>query len=209
VKPLLSLGQSSAGNWRKPGQGRVYYRHKATPFDQVPTDALVFGLTNSWPDWSATYRADIPEDTGTAADMGGGAIGPRAKPGCAIQLSQLADLQSQMTHFDEEQMQLANKLRLLYVMHDETSVLSYLRTHRRIPELLVEAIAQLRLCFGDPPISLSAKTDENAWEMLYATVQWSGEPKDALAALDRFDDAWWLANSYPAGTALTFTYELV
>jgi hypothetical protein len=141
--------------------------------------------------------------------VAGVAIVAKAKPGSTIQLSQLADLRSQITRSEEEKTEFAGKLGNLYVIHDEPSVLNYLRTHRRIPQLLVEAIAQLRLYFGNPPISLSTKTDENGWEMLYAAVQWSGAPKRALAALDRFDDAWWLANSDPASTDLTFTYELV
>lgn len=45
--------------------------------------------------------------------------------------------------------------------------------------------------------------------MLYASVQWPGEPEDAMKALNAFDAAWWLNNSYPAGANLTFTYRLV
>lgn len=45
--------------------------------------------------------------------------------------------------------------------------------------------------------------------MLYVKAMWPGEPRDALAALDQFEDVWWIANSYPAGTTLTFTYSLV
>jgi hypothetical protein len=130
-------------------------------------------------------------------------------PSGRVQLSDLADLDSQVLRFEAQHDQLMGEIRRLYVMADERSVADYLRSHRRVPQLLVDAVPSLRRFFENAPISLLAKSDENGWDMLYATVQWPGEPQDALAALDRFDDAWWLANSYPAGTTLTFTYKLV
>ncbi len=134
---------------------------------------------------------------------------PAAEPERRIQLSELAGLDAQMIRFEAQHDQLMDEIRRLYVMPDERSVSDYLRGHRRVPQLLADSVPQLRRFFGDAVLSLRATSDENGWDMLYAIVQWPGEPQDALTALDRFDDAWWLANSYPAGTSLTFTYKLV
>lgn len=105
--------------------------------------------------------------------------------------------------------QLRDDIRRLFVVADERSVFDYLRSHRRVPSLLIESVPHLRRLFGDAALSLRATSDEDGWDMLYATVRWAGEPEDALRALDRFDDEWWLAHSYPAGKSLTFTYDLV
>jgi hypothetical protein len=114
-----------------------------------------------------------------------------------------------MERYENEHLKLIDKIRSLYVMRDEASVSDFLRRHRRLPALLADAEPHLRQFFKDSVLSLRTTTDEHGWEMLYALVQWAGEPDDALNALDAFDDAWWLANSYPAGSSLTFTYRLV
>jgi hypothetical protein len=114
-----------------------------------------------------------------------------------------------MERYENEHLKLIDKIRSLYVMRDEASVSDFLRRHRRLLPLLADAEPRLRQFFKDSVLSLRTTTDEHGWEMLYALVQWTGEPDDALRALDAFDDAWWLANSYPAGSSLTFTYRLI
>jgi len=130
-------------------------------------------------------------------------------PPSRVQLSELAELEAQMERYEVEHSELINEIRRLYVIEDEASVSEFLRRHRRLSQVLVDAEPHLRQFFKDAVLVLRTTSDEHDWDMLYALVQWSGEPDDALLALDAFDDAWWLANSYPAGSFLTFTYRLV
>jgi hypothetical protein len=125
------------------------------------------------------------------------------------QLANLIALEEQMARFEAEHALLVTEVRRYYVMPDELSVRDFLRNHRRIPPLLLEALPHLRRFFANTIFTLRATSDENGWQMLYVGALWPGEPRDALAALNQFDDAWWIANSYPAGTSLTFTYKLV
>ena len=126
-----------------------------------------------------------------------------------IQLSELAGLEAQMAQYQNEHRKLIGAVRSLYVFQDEALVTEYLERHRSLPPLLAEAERHLRQFFKDSVLSLSATSDEHGWDMLYAFVHWSGEPDVAIDALHRFDESWWLANSYPAGSSLTFTYRLV
>ena len=124
-------------------------------------------------------------------------------------LDELAGLEAQMARFEGEQDELIDRIRTLYVIPDERSVISYLRAHRRIPQLIAEAAPHLGVYFGDVVLSLRAVADERGWEMLYVFVQWEGEPEEALARLNAFDDAWWLRNSSTTAVSVTFTYNLV
>jgi len=125
-----------------------------------------------------------------------------------IQLSELADLEAQMGRYEGEHRNLIEKIKSVYVLEDEVAVWEFLNTHRRLAPVLVLAEPHLRRCFGDAVLSLRSNSDEHGWEMLYTFVQWPGSPEQAMQALDAFDDEWWLANSYPAGSNLTFTYRL-
>jgi hypothetical protein len=134
---------------------------------------------------------------------------PAAAPLPRTQVSELTELEAQMERYENEHGKLIDKIRSLYVMQDDASVSDFLCRHRRLPPVLAEAEPHLREFFKDSVLSLRATSDENGWEMLYAFVHWPGEPNDAMHALDAFDDTWWLANSYPVGSSLTFTYRLV
>jgi hypothetical protein len=118
-------------------------------------------------------------------------------------------LEDQMLNFEVQFAASITDVQRHYVMPADSSVIDFLRSHRRIPQLLIEALKPLRQFFDDSILALRATSDENGWEMLYVNILWPGEPHCALEALDKFDDSWWLANSYPAGLNLTFTYKLL
>lgn len=134
---------------------------------------------------------------------------PARTPDHTIQLSELAEIDAQMARYDDEYRQLIERIRVLYVFQDEETIAGFLRSHRRIPILLINAEPQLRRVLGHVVLSLRATTDEHGWQMLYVSALWPGEPEEALRALDSFDEKWWLAHSYPVGSSLTFTYRLV
>lgn len=134
---------------------------------------------------------------------------PADRPTLIIQASELANLDEQMTRYEAEYQHMIGRLRNLYVLEDEQQTMGFLNGHRSIPQLLVDAEPQLRRFFQNAVLSLRTSSDDHGWEMLYVLILWAGGPDEAIRALDSFDDAWWLAHSYPAGSSLTFTYRLV
>jgi len=92
----------------------------------------------------------------------------------------------------------------------DSQVMTFLNDHRTLPQLLLEAVPQLKMSFGSGAIfALRAPIDEAGARALYAVAMWPGKVTDARKALARFDDTWWLANLRRASGYLTFTYELV
>ena len=126
-----------------------------------------------------------------------------------IQLAELAHLEDQMARYREDHRKIIETLRSLYVFQDDATISQFLQSHKTVAPVLAEAERHLRQFFGDAILVLRSTTDDQGWDMLYATVQWPGEPADAVIALNAFDNAWWLANSYPVGSNLTLTYRLV
>lgn len=72
-----------------------------------------------------------------------------------------------------------------------------------------QALPHLREHFGNIVFALRATSDEYGWQRLYVDALWPGDSTDAFLAIDRFQDAWWIANSHMTAGHLTFTYRLV
>jgi len=98
-------------------------------------------------------------------------------------------------------------LRTSYVFADE-SVARFLSKHRALPSVLSDAVEPLRRFFGtDKIFRLEVSTDEDELRTLYVVVRWTGTAEEAVAAIDRFDDAWWLEHMTPAVSNLSFTCD--
>jgi hypothetical protein len=120
------------------------------------------------------------------------------------------DLENQMADFEAQHEAAITELRKQYVLPIDSSVVDFLRQQRTIPQLLNLAVPQLKLHFGvDTIFTLRAPIDESGARTLYAVAMWPGKARDAKNAIDKFDDAWWIANSRQASGNLYFTYELV
>jgi hypothetical protein len=131
---------------------------------------------------------------------------PDPKQGVAI----LDDLEKQMAAFAAEYETVLEEVRKHFVLPTDSSVGTFLFEHRTLPQILLEAVPQLRACFGvDALFNLRAPIDESGSRTLYAVAMWPGNIQDVHQALARFDDTWWIAHSRKASGYLTFTYELV
>lgn len=124
-------------------------------------------------------------------------------------ISILAKLEDQMVSFESEHRSAVAELARNYIFSQETSVEEFLRSHRTLPQLLVAALPYLRQQFGSIVFSLRTVSDEYGWQTMFVDALWPGLAADALAALDRFEDEWWIANSSAAAGCLNFTYRLV
>jgi hypothetical protein len=131
----------------------------------------------------------------------------RAEP--RLQRDFLRDIERQMAAFEADHRAFVNEIRKNYVLPKDSSVADFLDAHRTIPALLMQAVPHLREFFGTTVFALRASSDEYGWQTLYADAMWPGDAHDAVVAIDRFEDAWWIANSDAASGSLTFTYRLV
>ncbi len=122
----------------------------------------------------------------------------------------LSDLEDQMAGFEAEHEALVKEVRKYYVLPADSSVLSFFRRHRTLPQLLLQAAQQLKEHFGANAVfTLRAPVDESGSQTLYAVAMWPGNVRNVRDSLAKFDDEWWIANSRQAAGYLTFTYELV
>jgi hypothetical protein len=121
----------------------------------------------------------------------------------------LQSYERQMIYFAAEQEADLKRLRAEYVFDGSPAVSDFLKTHRALPGLLLEAVAPLRRSFGAGPIlHLRVQTD-NGSRTLCALVFWKGALSSAKTFLEVFDNTWWLANSHRASGNVTFDFELV
>ena len=127
-----------------------------------------------------------------------------------IQQSVLDELERQMARFEVEYRNQLADLRRSYVFVNDPHLESFLRDHRTLAQILLEALPQLRQHFGnDTVICLKAPIDASGEQTLFAVVMWPGATKDVRAAIASFDETWWLGNVRRASGNLTITYELV
>lgn len=122
----------------------------------------------------------------------------------------LTEYEIQMTRFAVEQEEDFKKLRKEYVLVEGPSVEAFLRGHRSLIEVLLDAAAQIKACFGvDNVLQLRLGGEEgDAPNLVYGVIQWSGSLDAARAALDAFDESWWVANVRKASGRVVFDFEL-
>lgn len=133
-----------------------------------------------------------------------------SKPEPKKQRSIFKDLEQQMAQFEADHEAIVAELQKRYVLLNDPSVKGFFLTHRTAAELLIQAVPRLQEYFGAGTVfSLRTTVDEYGAQTLYAVVMWPGDVRDVRAALENFDEHWWIANSRRAAGDLTFTYELV
>ena len=122
----------------------------------------------------------------------------------------LNEYERQMTQFAVEEEEDLKRLRKEYVLVSGPSVEVFLRSHRSLIEILLDAAAQIRARFGaDIVLQLRLSGEEGEVpNLVYGVIQWSGSLDTARAALDAFDESWWIENVRRASGRIVFDYEL-
>ena len=110
--------------------------------------------------------------------------------------------------FNMHQEQLA-ELRKTFVFENASAVASFMRDHRTAPQILLEAIPQLRKHFGSTTVfMLRTRIEEDGYRELHVLAKWPGNARAAMNALDSFNKDWWISNFQASGRQFHFTYEL-
>lgn len=132
-----------------------------------------------------------------------------ARPTLQLRSDSFAECEQQIVRFEADYWKVVREIRRKYVFVNDDEVEEFLRFHRTVPELLIEALPFLRAHIGDVLFTLRSTSDEYGWQLLYVVTVWPGQAQDVITAIDRFEDAWWIANSHRAFGSLNFTYQLV
>jgi hypothetical protein len=97
-----------------------------------------------------------------------------------------------------------------YFLVQPEQVVEFVREHRALPTLLQEAAPKLKESFGADTIlklELGANGDEGS--VLRLLAMWPGSLASANAALQAFDESFWIANCARASGYLVIDRELV
>jgi hypothetical protein len=88
-----------------------------------------------------------------------------------------------------------NDVAVLYRMRDEESVKAYLRSHSTLIPILREARAHIVAVFGpevEADLRLPSFVDSDYGGDLLAMIQCHSDADEALDALDKLWDVWWM-----------------
>lgn len=125
------------------------------------------------------------------------------------QKSPFDDIDRRVSEEVAKQQNALREIKKSFVFRDDDVVAEFLRSHRTVPQLLQEARSQLVKFFGqDAVFGLKVLTEEDGSRELYIVAEWSGPAREAMNALDRFIDGWWIEQSGPAASRVNVTYEL-
>ena len=97
-----------------------------------------------------------------------------------------------------------------YAFRRPLEVSEFLEAHPFLLPLLVEAYDKIVECFGPhPEVILEVVTDPEAMDgrSLFAFIQTSLSPEEALSKLDRLDQEWWLDSSARSENSLCIHVE--
>jgi hypothetical protein len=125
-------------------------------------------------------------------------------------LGGIAGYETQMADFFQICKEQFEVLRTNYVFDPADGVRSFLEGHRAVSEVLMEAVTELRRCFGSNAIlQLQLLDNEGTSAAIYGIVLWQGDLQSARAALQTFDETWWIESSRRAAGRIVFDYQLV
>lgn len=121
----------------------------------------------------------------------------------------LNEYEQEMARFTMEQAADLEKLKREYVFEDVAVTESFIRNHRSIVEVLLDAVPHLRRCFGsETTLKIGVVFEDAGPTTASAVALWKGPLASARESLAKFDESWWLENVKRARGRILFDYEL-
>jgi hypothetical protein len=135
----------------------------------------------------------------------------QSAPETISQQSNIIDnLECEMARYNDSHNATILEVGRQYMMPRDNSVRDFLNSHRILPQLLLDAFPFLQGTFPHTAVfALRTTSDEYGWRRLFVDALWPGDAADAYAAIDRFEDDWWVSHCHMASGCLNFTYRLV
>jgi hypothetical protein len=124
--------------------------------------------------------------------------------------SMFNDLDSQMRDGEPEFHSRVKLLRERYVFNNPEAVEYFLRTHRTVAPLLIEAAPQLARAFDNRALlALEVMAEDETPHSICALALWTHDVGAARAALRNFDKTWLADNLQAVNVGIIFDYEPV
>lgn len=134
---------------------------------------------------------------------------PAAIPTESFQKTIFDSIKQQISDHDVEFSGVIRDLRRTYIFADSAGVETFIRYHRALGAILLEAVPALREYFGqDAQLALDIPSEDGAPRTINAVALWRGDRTEARTALRRFDDNWLMPNIKKAGGRIVFDFEL-
>jgi hypothetical protein len=125
---------------------------------------------------------------------------------------QSLDQSSQLAQWQVLRSDILLRLEANYSLRVGGGVRSFLERHSFLVPLLLQTSAKIREFFGSSSkivLEVSLDPDDGTYRELWARVQTRLAPSDALSALTRFDEEWWLEASASSNNLLNINLEYV
>ena len=120
----------------------------------------------------------------------------------------ISGYEQQMADHESDFSEMMDGLRSMYIFTSAEDVESFLRLHRNIAPILLEAYDPFRNAFDNAPIALDIMNEEGAPRAIYALAIASEGREKARASLNAFDENWLLTNVRKTAGKVVFDYEL-
>jgi hypothetical protein len=156
----------------------------------------------------------LDQQTGGPANIAGfGVLAHQEAPGPEVVQRQrpfLDGLEAQMAEHEAAFAKNINALKNSFIFNDPGGVETFIRNHRAVVSILLEAAPVMKECFGDNvPLALDLTSEDGPPRLIYALGMWDGDSDQARAALEAFEEKWGVGNSRKAGGRIVFDYQLV
>jgi hypothetical protein len=124
--------------------------------------------------------------------------------------SMFEDVERQMRASEAEFCNSIKVLREKYVFNNPEAVDCFIRSHRVVAPLLIEAAPQFAAAFDNNALlALEIMPDDETPHSIYVLALWNRESAKARTALHSFDEGWLSRNFQATNGRIVFDYELI
>ena len=124
--------------------------------------------------------------------------------------SMFQDMERQILFGEAEFQDTLDMLKSRFIFSNAEAVEDFLKTHRGLAAVLLEAAPYMAKAFGEEtPLALEIMPEDGLPRTIYALAIWRGERTESRNALKSFDDSWLMRNLKRASGRIVFDYELI
>jgi hypothetical protein len=124
--------------------------------------------------------------------------------------SMFKDMERQILFGETEFQDTLDMLKSRFIFSNAEAVKDFLKTHRGLAAVLLEAAPYMAKAFGEKtPLALEIMPEDGLPHTIYALAMWRGECARSRNALNNFDESWLMRNLKKAAGRIVFDYELI
>jgi hypothetical protein len=120
------------------------------------------------------------------------------------------DMEHQILFVDTEFQNSLDILKSRFIFNNAEAVEDFLRNHRGLASVLLEAAPHMKKAFGEEtPLALEIMQEDGSPRVIYALARWRGGRAESRNALNSFDESWLMSNLKKSAGRIVFDYELI